>query len=271
MTTRYLVLADFTPPGHVLTAGDVITDAQPIVALQKAGLAVLPYVSAMDPVIAAYRAQRGGGLDNGSLAALLLNAYTPTAPGNWSGPPTSITDALDRLAAALFSGPAVTSVAPSGGTPLGGDAVTIYGSGFKAGATVKIGGSSCTSVVVVDAGTITVVTPSGTTGAADVEVTNTYGPKATLANGFTYAAAPTFTSITPSSGTHLGATPVTIVGTGFVAGTTVTVGGVALTSLSIVDSAHITGLTGAHAAAAVDVVVSNVNGTDTGAAAYTYT
>lgn len=79
-------------------------------------------------------------------------------------------------------------------------------------------------------------------------------------------------SIAPTSGSTAGGTNVTITGVNFASGVTTaaTVGGVALTSFSVVNSTTITGVTGAHAAGAVDVVVSAPGTWNTLANAYTY-
>ena len=97
---------------------------------------------------------------------------------------------LDKLqrAGILLGVIAITDITPStGGNQAGGDAVTITGSGFKAGATVDIGGSAATSIVVVSDTQITAVTPAGT-GTVDVVITNPDTNTATLSSGFTYAA-----------------------------------------------------------------------------------
>src|SRR4030095_8799055 len=59
------------------------------------------------------------------------------------------------------------------------------------------------------------------------------------------AAAPTITSINPSSGSVNGGTPVTITGTGFASGVTVAIGGVAATNVAVVGATQITATTGA--------------------------
>ena len=69
--------------------------------------------------------------------------------------------------------------------------------------------------------------------------------------------APTVTSISPNSGTINGGTAVTITGTGFLAGATVSVGGTAATGVTVVNSTSITATTPAHAAGAVNVIVTN--------------
>ena len=77
-------------------------------------------------------------------------------------------------------------------------------------------------------------------------------------------------SIAPSSGTIAGGTAVTLTGTGFSTATGATVGGVALTSFTVVDDTTITGTTGAHAAGAVDVVVTRPTGSDTLVGGFTF-
>src|SRR6185503_8249721 len=74
--------------------------------------------------------------------------------------------------------------------------------------------------------------------------------------------APEVISISPNSGSTSGGTSVTITGTGFSAGATVTLGGTAATNVSVVSSVSITATTPAHAAGAVDVVVTNSDGQD---------
>jgi IPT/TIG domain len=79
-------------------------------------------------------------------------------------------------------------------------------------------------------------------------------------------------SITPTSGTAAGGTPVILRGNGFRKGATVTAGGVPMTSVIILNSKTILAVTGAHTAGAVNVVVTNPGGaTSTLVNGYTYT
>ena len=64
------------------------------------------------------------------------------------------------------------------------------------------------------------------------------------------------TSITPTSGTTFGGTPVTIGGEGFAAGASVTIGGAAASSIVVVNDRTITATTTARTAGAADVIVS---------------
>ncbi|HZF13059.1 MAG TPA: M12 family metallo-peptidase [Thermoanaerobaculia bacterium] len=69
--------------------------------------------------------------------------------------------------------------------------------------------------------------------------------------------APTVTSILPKGGTTLGGTPVTITGTNFLAGATVSIGGAAATAVVVVNSSKITAITGAHATGMASIAVTN--------------
>jgi hypothetical protein len=86
----------------------------------------------------------------------------------------------------------VHAVAPATGPFIGGTAVTLRGRAFElvTANEVLFGGQAATEIAVVDATTITCVTPPGTPGAAvDVVVRNARGT-GTLAGGFLYAAPP---------------------------------------------------------------------------------
>src|SRR5690348_13505117 len=71
---------------------------------------------------------------------------------------------------------------------------------------------------------------------------------------------PTVSSVSPTSGSTIGGTGVTITGTNFAAGATVSFGGTAATNVSVVSGTSITATTPAHAAGAVNVVVTNSGG-----------
>jgi hypothetical protein len=76
--------------------------------------------------------------------------------------------------------------------------------------------------------------------------------------------------VTPTSGSTSGGTDITITGTGFAAGATVTVGGVAATNVRVSSATTILAVTGAHAAGASDVTVTVAGQTARLAAAFTY-
>jgi IPT/TIG domain len=84
--------------------------------------------------------------------------------------------------------------------------------------------------------------------------------------------APSVISISPNSGPATGGTGVSIVGTGFLSGATVQLGGVAASNVAVVSSSSITAVAAAHSAGTVDVVVTNTD-TQSGtlSVGYTYT
>ncbi len=83
--------------------------------------------------------------------------------------------------------PTITSVSPNSGPTAGGTSVTITGTNFSAGATVKFDTTLATNVSVVNSTSITATTPSHAAGPVNVVVTNANGQSATLTNGFSYA------------------------------------------------------------------------------------
>jgi len=68
--------------------------------------------------------------------------------------------------------PAVTAIFPPSGSVVGGQAVTLAGSGFEPGATVEFGSRSATVWFFTSPYQITVTTPSNTAGPVTVTVTN---------------------------------------------------------------------------------------------------
>jgi formylglycine-generating enzyme required for sulfatase activity len=153
---------------------------------------------------------------------------------------------------------------------LGGTAITITGTNLTGASSVTVGGVAATSVVVVSSTSITAVTPAGTAGAKTVAVT-TAGGTASLTNGFTYVApAPTVSSVSPTSGSTLGGTAITITGTNLTGASSVTVGGVAATSVVVVSPTSITAVTPASTAGAKTVAVTTAGGTATLTNGFTY-
>jgi N-acetylneuraminic acid mutarotase len=87
----------------------------------------------------------------------------------------------------------VTAITPALGPASGGQAVTITGTGFQAGATAGFGGGApiqLTSVVVVNSTTLTGVTPAAAESTYDVSVINTNATATPLINGYTFDGTP---------------------------------------------------------------------------------
>ncbi len=171
--------------------------------------------------------------------------------------------------------PTVSSIAPTSGSTAGGTSITITGTGFLAGATVKFGGVAATNVTLNSSTSLSATTPAHAAGTVDVLVTNSDGKAATLSQAFTFALpAPTVTGVSPATGPTSGGTAVTIAGTNFQAGATVRFGARLATDVAVVNATTITTRTPVGPASeqlGVNVVVTNPDATSgTGALAFTY-
>ncbi|MEZ4504240.1 MAG: IPT/TIG domain-containing protein, partial [Dehalococcoidia bacterium] len=211
----------------------------------------------------------GGTLATG-VTVVNATTITATTPAHTIGAVNVVVTNPDTQSSTLVNGftytaaaaPTVSAVAPSTGTTGGGTPVTIIGTGFVGGATVKFGANSATSVVVTNSTTITAVTPAGSAGTVAVTVTNPDTQNGTLPSAYTYAAAaqPTITAVSPNTGPITGGTSITITGTNFLPGAAVEVGGTAATSVVVVSSTSITAKTPSRSTTgAVSVKVTNTD------------
>ncbi|MEA9355233.1 IPT/TIG domain-containing protein [Bacteriovorax sp. PP10] len=164
----------------------------------------------------------------------------------------------------------ISAISPKSGAVAGGATVTITGSGFVNGPVVNIGGNICTGVSVTNSTTLTCMLPSHALGAVTVTVTNPDSQTTSAANFFTYKVRPSITNLTPSTGPIAGGTSVTITGTGFVAGATVTFGGNQCSVPIATSSTSITCTTPSFPAGPVDVIVTNPDNQISTAITFTY-
>lgn len=155
----------------------------------------------------------------------------------------------------------VTSIDPQTGDEAGGTAVTITGTGFLTGALVYFNGVLATSIIRVNATTITCVTPPGIEE-AQIDVSNPSNWNGTLAagdpDGYTYTvpSSVTVTSINswnnqlsiynnnnildPLTGTNSINVGTKVIGTGFQTGLEILFAGVAATNVVFIDDMNAT-------------------------------
>lgn len=170
----------------------------------------------------------------------------------------------------------VTSVSPGAGGTAGGTAVTITGTNFAGGAVARFGDRTAASTTVLSGTTIVAVTPPSAAGTVAVNVTNTDGASASLANAFTYVTGlPTLVSVQPWEGPPSGGTLITLTGSNFTSGMTLTVGGAAATDVTVTSATSLTARTpalapGAAAPLAVDLVLTGPGGSATMKKGFTY-
>ena len=231
---------DITPTTFVVDQGDVVTINLSVPAGDQAvshGLLMETYL------------EDGISVLRGKSTQII---FTATTAGHFQfacavpdcGTGHSSMGGLFIVNAVVAQAPAITSINPTSGSTAGGTSVTITGTSFVSGATVKLGGTAATNVNVNSSTTITATTPAHAAGAVDVVVTNPDAQVGTLAGGFTYVTpVPTVTSITPDIGPTSGNTLVTIRGTNLLGAVAVKIGGLAATNVTVVDATTITAMT----------------------------
>ena len=148
--------------------------------------------------------------------------------------------------------PTITSTNPVGSPPAGGIPISIFGTNFDNinGLSVKFRSrppldfteNDCTSINVVSTGQIDCTLPANLAGNYDIKVINNDGgaQSVTLFDSFIYAVAPTVTSINPTGGSLAGGETLTVIGTGFISGATVTLNGANCTDATFINDTTLT-------------------------------
>jgi len=168
---------------------------------------------------------------------------------------------------------AVTGISPSSGPLAGGSTVTITGTGFTGATAVDFGTVAATGVSVVNSTTLTATVPAAASaGIVDVTVTTPAGTSAaTSADRYTYISPPVVTGISPNTGSDAGGNTVTISGSGFSAGSTVSFGTVPGADPTVVNSTMLTVIAPPGTDGTVNVTVTNPAGTSATSSADRYT
>lgn len=168
--------------------------------------------------------------------------------------------------------PVINSIAPTAGPATGGTVVTITGKNLKEVTTVKFGNNAATDISINSKTKITATAPAGT-GTVDVIAISPSGTSSTSDDTkFTYQqAAPTITSVSPSSGSMNGGNTVAIYGTGLTGATSVKFGSVSA-KISSVSATKIAAIAPYGTPGTVDITVTTPAGTsaETSADQYTY-
>jgi hypothetical protein len=176
---------------------------------------------------------------------------------------TSLTGSADQFTYAIPA-PSVSSLSPAAGPTAGGPSVVITGTNLGGATAVKFGTTAATGYTVNSATQITATSPAGSAGTVDVVVTTGGGTSAiTTGDKFTYAAGPTVTAVSPTSGPTTGATSVVITGTNLSGATAVKFGTTAATGYTVNSATQIVATSPAGTAATVDITVTTPGGTST--------
>jgi hypothetical protein len=220
-----------------------------------------------------------GGIAASNITVVSDTQLTVTAPAGGPGPATVTVTTPGGSASTTSSNqyvyadtPVVSGISPSSGPNSGGTTVTISGSNFTGATAVSFRTIPATSFTVENDTTIIATAPPWTDGTFDVTVTNPAGTSAIVpADQYTYtAAAPVVTSLSPATGPAGGGTSVTITGTGFYNGTSVSFGSTVATRVSFASATSITAQAPA-GTGVVDVTVTSPDGTSATSAADQFT
>lgn len=126
--------------------------------------------------------------------------------------------ATDSIGALVGPAPVVEGLTPAVGPVAGGTIALLRGSGFRPEATVTIGGVAAEILKSIDSGRLTIRTPAGTKGSAEVAVTHPDGATGELEHGFTFADSDAtkldLTSLTPAKAKADGGTVILVEGKG---------------------------------------------------------
>jgi hypothetical protein len=141
-----------------------------------------------------------------------------------------------------------------------GNAASVASAGAGATYNWSVTGGTLTG----GAGTSSITYTAGAVGTLTINVTVTTASNCSDSKSanvtVTSPSSPvTVTSVSPAAGTVAGGSAVTINGTGFLSGASVTFGGAAATNVVVVSAVKITARTPAHALGAVSVTVTNTN------------
>lgn len=174
-----------------------------------------------------------GGVACSPVVVSSTTSATCTTGANTAGTKTVAVTRTDGESSSLTSGytyqgaPTVTSISPTVGSTAGSTAVAITGTNFISGATVTIGGVTCTSPTVTSSTSMSCIT--GARAAATVSATITNPDTQSGSGGtYTYTAPPNPTSVDINAGPIAGGTAIVITGTNF-ASPSVTINNVACT------------------------------------------
>jgi hypothetical protein len=183
---------------------------------------------------------------------------------------TSATSPADQFT--YVAAPTVTGVSPAAGPTSGGTSVTIVGTNLLNATAVHFGTTLVSSFASDTGMQIVVLSPSGAAGTVDVTVTTAGGTSAaSSADQFTYVAAPTVSSVSPTSGPLVGGTSVTITGTNLLNATAVNFGANVVTSFTSDTATQIVLLSPSATAGTVDVTVTTAWGTSATSSADQFT
>ncbi|MFF9511402.1 IPT/TIG domain-containing protein [Streptomyces sp. NPDC014724] len=199
-----------------------------------------------------------------------VTAVSPSGNGNVDVTVTTPGGTSNPLPFFYVGAPFKSSLSANSGPLVGGNTITVNGTGLSTATSVSFGGVTATPTVVSDS-QISVTVPAGAAaGPVSVSVTTAGGTNNGLS--YTYIDTPTITTIAPNSGPASGGTAVTITGTNFDTTDSVTFDAevAPFTVINATTLSVVTPRTSDGAPGPADVRVTNAAGTALVADGFTY-
>jgi streptogramin lyase len=227
---------------------------------------------------------------DGSVTELTGGASSPDSGLSANGAPNGIvkgpdgnvwfTESADpgRVGFVRLQSPAVTAVTANAGPTAGGNVVTITGpapaqgteGGFLPGEQVEFGTALSPTVTYVSPTELQAVAPAESAGIVDVRVGGVSGWTPRVSADLYAFGPPAVTSVGPDAGPVAGGNTVTINGSGFVPGATVSFGATPAASVTFVSRTLLRAVAPAGTAGAVDVTVTTAGGSSPATSADLY-
>ncbi len=233
-----------TPPATTTTVAPTVTAVTPPSGPTAGGTTVV--ITGGNFTIGATVQFGAAQATDGDVVYVDSTEITAVAPAHTAGSvdvtvtvPAGMTSAASPPDRFDYQAPKVSSVSVHDGPTAGGTVVTITGSTFTSGATVRFGTKLATHVTVEGSTRIGATSPAHTAGAVDVTVTIPGGTSVASPAGLFRYQAPRVTSVSPRDGPTAGSTTVTIVGADFVRGATVRFGTKLATRVTVVSPTRI--------------------------------
>jgi len=202
-------------------------------------------------------------LNGNPIGSATNQTFSATAAGSYTVTVTASGCSSVSAATAVSVNPKPNATITAAAIAAAGSAGNVA-SVANAGAGATYAWSITGGTITAGTGTNSIAYTAGGVGTLTLNVTVTTGSgcsDAKSANVNVIVPPVTVTSVSPAGGSIAGGSAVTINGTGFLSGASVTFGGAAATNIVVVSSIKITAKTPAHALGAVNVTATNLDAT----------
>ncbi|WP_406383683.1 IPT/TIG domain-containing protein [Streptomyces sp. NBC_01618] len=199
-----------------------------------------------------------------TVSATQATAIAPAAPAGTVNVTITTPDGTSAgIPYTYVAAPVLGSVAPAQGPLVGGNTITLSGTGFTGTTSVHFGGNVAASFAFVSATQLTAVVPTGGAGPVAVTVT-TPGGTSSQAVSYFYLGAPALSSVVAGSGQVGGSNVVTLTGANLLQATAVRFGATAATFYTISSATEIRATVPPGVSGSVPVTVTTPGGTSNG-------